>query len=54
MWVIRVNDTEKLETVRYILGPHIDLLQIGEKYGTYKILVSYGEVKQLREALKRE
>ena len=48
-----MNDGEKLETLRYILEPYINLLQIGEKYGTYRILVSYEEIQQLREALKR-
>jgi len=35
--------------VNQILGPQIDLLKIAEKYGTYRIHLTYEQIKKLRE-----
>lgn len=49
-----VIETElKIKNIAKILWPQIDLLKIAEKYGTYKILVTYEQVCTLRENLKQ-
>jgi hypothetical protein len=42
----------KIVEVNKILFPQLDLLKIDAKYGTYRLVLSYEEIKSLREILK--